>query len=334
MEASPLLVALARHAERARPGTARSAAQLEGARAWLCNALARALTAGRRPELAHFVKPLVPGGVMPGGARVPGTSLELDPVQAAFVNALLTGWECAADGSAGHPCQHVGALLAVCDAQGRQALMRSQPPLTVGVLLGALLTSHEIQASLAGLPAPLHGRGDPTLLLGVAQAAVITVLLGGSFEQCLHAVTQAFIDGVALPTPREGADRRAADRSARAARLALLTMAGEPGYPLALDAPAWGFHAVVRGDAPSTAAPTAARFAAGPLPQAPGGSEAALAQLLNAASQAFRPQQLERIHAWFSGPLERLDSRGVSELMAQLATHAARESSRQLALLP
>lgn len=314
-----LIEAIARHAERARPEVPRTAGELECARGWLLNALARALTAGRRPELAHLLKPLVPGAVMPGGTRVPGTSLELDPVQGAFVNALLTGWECGTVTAAGHPCQHAGALLATADARARRALMRGEPPMSVRELEGALLTSCEIQQGLAALAPPLHGQRDDTLLLLVAQTAVLTVLMGGTFQHTLQALSHAFIDGAALPAPRQSPDRRAAEAVSRAVRLALRTLAGEPAHIL---------------ECGSSEAPgTAPVFDAHPLPETPGGPQEALLQLLTAAGQAYRPPQLQRIQT-FLGSAEQLESRTVSELMAHLATHAVREGSRQLALLP
>jgi 2-methylcitrate dehydratase PrpD len=268
---------------------------------------------------------------MPGGARVPGTSLELDPVQGAFVNTLLTAWECAPAGARGHPCQHIGALLAVADAQARQALMQAQTPLTVRELEGALLTSHEIQQGLAAMKPPLHGRGDPTLLLCIAQTAVLSVLMGASPAQTTDAMTQALLDGVALPPPRKAAETgtRAADAASRAVRLSLWTLAGEAGCPDALQTPRWGFCEVVLGGRQPTAVPA---FEAR-LPEQPGGPAEALQQLVAAAQQAFRPAQLERVQALLAGPPASLDAHPVSALMAHLVTHAARDASRQMTLL-
>jgi 2-methylcitrate dehydratase PrpD len=327
-EAPALLPCIARHARRALPGTPQDGGELAAARAWLVNGLARALVAGRRPELARFLRPLVPGAIMPGGARVPGTSLELDPVQGAFVNALLSGWE---SGPTGNPCQHLGSLLAVADYLARKALMEGHAPLTVRELLGALLTSHQIQTGLARLLPPLQGAGDPALLLRVAQTAVVTALLGGSATHIINAVSQAFLDGIALPLPATGPDAwRNADASGRAVRLALLTLAGEMGYPGALDAPRWGFCDVVLATQPALAPPSFD----GRLPEQPGGAEEALQQLAAAAAQTFRPPHVQKINTLLAGPLEQLDARPVSELMANLVTHAVREASRQMALLP
>jgi len=54
------------------------------AHACLLGALANALSALRRPECLRLAGPVVPGATMVHGARLPGTSIELDPVAAAF----------------------------------------------------------------------------------------------------------------------------------------------------------------------------------------------------------------------------------------------------------
>jgi 2-methylcitrate dehydratase len=297
-------------------------------------ALARALAARDVPEAARLLRPCVPGAVMPGGARIPGTSLELDPAQAAFATGLLMGWECGPTTVAGDPCQHVGPVLAVADYLARKALMEGQAPLTVRDVLGALLAAHEIQAGLARLDPPLHGAGDPTLLLKVAQTAVIAALLGADTAQIACAVTHAFLDGPVLPVPHEGAGTgtrhrwAAADAAGRAVRLALWTLAGEMGYPRALEAGAYGYCDVVLAGRRPQAPPS---FGGG-LGERPEGAEGAVMRLAAAAAAAFQPRQAERIRALLAQPLARLDARPVSELMAQLVTHAVRESS-QLALL-
>jgi 2-methylcitrate dehydratase len=54
------------------------------ARYMLLDSLATAMMAMKFPECVKHLGPVVPGATLPGGARVPGTSHELDPVQAAF----------------------------------------------------------------------------------------------------------------------------------------------------------------------------------------------------------------------------------------------------------
>ena len=76
-----ILVAIADYA---RNYTIKSASAYDTARDCLMDSLACALQALKYPACTKLLGPVVPGASMPGGARVPGTSYELDPVQAAF----------------------------------------------------------------------------------------------------------------------------------------------------------------------------------------------------------------------------------------------------------
>jgi len=92
---------------------------------------------------------------------------------------------------------------------------------------------------------------DHVLLVRVASTAVATAMLGGSLGQVADALSNAWIDGGALRTyrhaPNTGSRKSwaAGDATSRAVRLALLTLAGEMGYPSALSAPRWGFQDVL-----------------------------------------------------------------------------------------
>jgi 2-methylcitrate dehydratase len=74
--------------------------------------------------------------------------------------------------------------------------------------------------------------------------------MGGTREQVVDALSQAFVDGQALRTyrhaPNTGSRKSwaAGDATSRAVRLALVTLAGEMGYPSALTAKTWGFYDV------------------------------------------------------------------------------------------
>ena len=61
-----------------------SALAFETAHYCLIDTLACGFQALDYPACTKLLGPVVPGAVLPGGARVPGTSYELDPVQAAF----------------------------------------------------------------------------------------------------------------------------------------------------------------------------------------------------------------------------------------------------------
>jgi 2-methylcitrate dehydratase len=91
---------------------------------------------------------------------------------------------------------------------------------------------------------------DHVVLVKVASTAVVTKLLGGTTNQIVDAVSQAWVDGQSLRTyrhsPNAGSRKSwaAGDATSRAVRLALITLSGEMGYPGALSAPTWGFEDV------------------------------------------------------------------------------------------
>src|SRR6202011_6022138 len=81
--------------------------------------------------------------------------------------------------------------------------------------------------------------------------AVVTAMLGGSVDQIVNAVSNAWIDGGALRTyrhaPNTGSRKSwaAGDATSRAVRHAFISLTGEMGYPSALSAKTWGFYDVL-----------------------------------------------------------------------------------------
>jgi 2-methylcitrate dehydratase len=94
------------------------------------------------------------------------------------------------------------------------------------------------------------------MLVRIASTAVAAQLLGCSREECLNAVSQAWLDGSSLRTyrhaPNTGSRKSwaAGDASARGLFLALTAERGEMGYPSAITAPTWGFQDVLFGGKP------------------------------------------------------------------------------------
>jgi 2-methylcitrate dehydratase PrpD len=92
---------------------------------------------------------------------------------------------------------------------------------------------------------------DHVLLVRVATTAVVTAMLGGSREQVISALSNAWIDGGALRTyrhaPNAGSRKSwaAGDATSRGVWLALTATRGEMGYPSALSTPTWGFRDVL-----------------------------------------------------------------------------------------
>src|SRR5688572_18505348 len=62
------------------------------ARYCLMDALGCAFEAFGTPDCVKFLGPVMPGTVVPNGARVPGTQFELDPIKAAFDITCLVRW--------------------------------------------------------------------------------------------------------------------------------------------------------------------------------------------------------------------------------------------------
>jgi 2-methylcitrate dehydratase len=217
--------------------------------------LACGFQALKYPACRKLLGPVVPGAVMAGGARVPGTSFELDPVQAAFNIGALVRWLDFNDtwlaAEWGHPSDNLGGILAVADYLARNAVMTGKNPPTVRDVLTAMIKAHEIQGVLA-LENSFNRVGlDHVLLVRVASTAVVASMLGASDEQVVNAVSNAWIDGGALRTyrhaPNTGSRKSwaAGDATSRAVRLALIALTGEMGYPSALSARTWGFSDVL-----------------------------------------------------------------------------------------
>jgi 2-methylcitrate dehydratase len=247
--------ALTAIAEYAKNYRVTSAAAYDTARYCLMDTLACGFQALKYPACRKLLGPVVPGAMMPGGARVPGTSFELDPVQAAFNIGAMIRWLDFNDtwlaAEWGHPSDNLGAILAVADYRARLAVMSGKAPTTVRDLLTAMVKAHEIQGVLA-LENSFNRVGlDHVLLVRVASTAVVTAMLDGTLEQVVNAVSNAWIDGGALRTyrhaPNTGSRKSwaAGDATSRAVRLALIALTGEMGYPSALSAKTWGFSDVL-----------------------------------------------------------------------------------------
>jgi 2-methylcitrate dehydratase len=207
------------------------------------------------PACTKLLGPVVPGASLSGGARVPGTSYELEPVMAAFNIGAMIRWLDFNDtwlaAEWGHPSDNLGGILAVADYLSRRSRAEGKEPLTMNDVLTGMIKAHEIQGCLA-LENSYNRVGlDHVLLVRVASTAVVTRLFGGDREKVLNALSHAWIDGGALRTyrhaPNTGSRKSwaAGDATSRAVRLALISMSGEMGYPSALSAKTWGYYDVL-----------------------------------------------------------------------------------------
>src|SRR5580698_1164511 len=216
----------------------------------LMDTLACGFQALKYPACTKLMGPVVPGATLTNGARVPGTAYELDPITAAFNIGAMIRWLDFNDtwlaAEWGHPSDNLGGILAVADY-----LSRGGKRVVVRDVLTGMIKAHEIQGVLA-LENSFNRVGlDHVLLVRVASTAVVTALLGGSREQIINAVSNAWVDGGALRTyrhaPNTGSRKSwaAGDATSRAVRLALIALKGEMGYPSALSAKTWGFQDVL-----------------------------------------------------------------------------------------
>jgi len=229
------------------------------ARYCLTDALGCAIAALDYPECASLIAPPVPDLHVAGGARVPGTSFELDPVNAAFSLGTMIRWLdandsfTAADGS--HPSDNLGGIVALADYLSRRRVAQRKPPLLMRDVLTAAIKAYEIVGMFV-LENSFTAIGcDHAIMSRVATAAVATQMLGGSRDEIVNALSNAWADGLTLKcyrqAPNTGTRKNWAggDESARGVRLALMAVKGEMGYPSVLSAPKFGFYdAFCRGE--------------------------------------------------------------------------------------
>jgi 2-methylcitrate dehydratase len=220
----------------------------------LLDTLGCGLEALEYPACTKLLGPIVPGTVVPHGAKVPGTPYQLDPVQAAFNIGAMIRWLDFNDtwlaAEWGHPSDNLGGILATADWLSRTALAGDRPALTMRDALTAMIKAHEIQGCIA-LENSFNKAGlDHVVLVKVASTAVVCKLLGLTREQTINAISLAWVDGQSLRTyrhaPNTGSRKSwaAGDATSRAVRLALMAQAGEMGYPSVLTAKTWGFYDV------------------------------------------------------------------------------------------
>jgi 2-methylcitrate dehydratase len=205
---------------------------LEAAHLCLLDALACALQALQQPACAKVLGPVVPGATMSFGARVPGTSLQLDPVQAAFNLGAMIGWcnqqDAALATPRGHLADTVPALLCMADFQARKALAEGRVPasgrdvLTVLADSGVRASTAAIDDALVGIPAAGIDRLDAAR---IDVAAAIASMLGATAAQRTRAIELAAGEKNSSTTTR--APWWLGDANARGVRLALIAMAEE-----------------------------------------------------------------------------------------------------------
>ena len=227
---------------------------LNTARNCLMDTIGCGLLALKYPNCTRHLGPIVPGTTVVNGARVFGRSFELDPVKAAWDIGAIVRWLDFNDTwlaeEWGHPSDNLGAIMALSDYISRVNIANHKSPLSIKDVLEYMIKAHEIQGVLS-LGNSFNRVGlDHVLLVRVASTAVSTHMLGGTRDQIIAALSQAWVDGSSLRTyrhaPNTGSRKSwaAGDATSRGVRLAMITMAGEMGIPSVLTAPEWGFYDV------------------------------------------------------------------------------------------
>jgi 2-methylcitrate dehydratase len=234
---------------------------IKGTEAWntarlcLMDTLGCGFEALSYPACTKLLGPIVPGTVVPNGAKVPGTQFQLDPVTAAFNIGAMIRWLDFNDtwlaAEWGHPSDNLGGILAMADYLSRRNVAEGKKPLVMRDVLQAMIKAHEIQGVIA-IENSFNRVGlDHVALVKVATTAVVTAMLGGTRDETVNALSNAWIDGQSLRTyrhaPNAGSRKSwaAGDATSRGVRLALMALKGEMGYPSALTAKIWGFYDVL-----------------------------------------------------------------------------------------
>ena len=235
--------------------TVKSPLAWETARLTLIDSLGCGFEALAYPACTKLLGPVVPGTVVPNGAKVPGTPFQLDPITAAFNLGALIRWLDFNDAFYGetviHPSDNISAILMMADHLSRKRVAEGKKPLAMRDVLEATIKAYEIQGGLAIMNGYTAFGLDHTLLVKIATCAVVARMLGCTRDEIINAVSNAWVDGHALATfrrrPNTGSRKSwaAGDAAARGAWLAMLAVKGEMGYPSALTAKRWGFYGVL-----------------------------------------------------------------------------------------
>ena len=124
----------------------KSAEAYNTARLCLMDTLGCGLEALTYPACTKLMGPVVPGTIVPNGAKVPGTTYVLDPVMAAFNIGCMIRWLDFNDtwlaAEWGHPSDNLGGILATADWISRNNI--------AAALIGALKVRYSAFAALAG----------------------------------------------------------------------------------------------------------------------------------------------------------------------------------------
>src|SRR5450756_777112 len=121
----------------------KSAEAYDTERLCLMDTLGCGLEALEYPACTKLMGPIVPGTVVPNGAKVPGTQFQLDPVQAAFNIGAMIRWLDFNDtwlaAEWGHPSDNLGSILASADWLSQAAAAKGRAPMRMHEVFTAMI---------------------------------------------------------------------------------------------------------------------------------------------------------------------------------------------------
>ncbi|KAH3674405.1 hypothetical protein WICMUC_003242 [Wickerhamomyces mucosus] len=227
----------------------------ETAKLCLLDSIGCGLAALKYDQPKNLIKPTVPGTIVPNGTRIIGTSLIQDPIRGAFSIGTLIRWldynDCWLAAEWGHPSDNLGGILAISDYLTRSSKSRNEGKIfKIKDVLDGMIRAHEIQGILA-LENSFNNVGlDHVALVKIATTAVVSKLVGLSYDKTIDALSHAFADGQSLRTYRHVPNTMsrkswaAGDAVSRAVNLVYHVKNGESGMPSVLTAKRWGFYDV------------------------------------------------------------------------------------------
>lgn len=304
-------------------------AAYEAALLCLMDALSCGFQALRIAACTRLLGPSVPGATLAGGARVPGTSYELDPVQAAFNIGAMLRWAelnevCFTTGRC-HAADTLGAILAISDYLSRLAQIQGASTPTVQDVLAAIIKAHEIQSALAQEECCGEFNFDHVMFVRIASAAVCAALLGCTRDQTVGALSHAWLDGAALQSFRHApnnASRKywaAADAAGRGLLHALFALKGEVDAPTSLGAK-WGFNEVILKGRTMNLSRALGSSTMAALPRE-GDRQALQQKLRDSVIKLFPPRQCEPILTMFA-ERSKLQLMPVRDFIAKIVRNA------------
>ena len=182
----------------------KSALALETARLALIDTLGCGFEALSYPGCTSLLGPVVPGTIVPNGARVPGTPYVLDPERATFNIGVLNRWLDFNDAFYGatviHPSDTFCGLLAVADWLSRSRVAERKKPFLVRDVLEAAVKTYEI---MGGPRLSTFHRARTRPHYGSRRGHAVVAKCSAGTREDIPTAAHAWVDGHALAALRE-----------------------------------------------------------------------------------------------------------------------------------